>query len=204
MNECVLYVHGKGGSAAEADHYRPLFSCDVVGIDYNGGTPWEAAAQIAEAALALKERYGRLILIANSVGAYFSMCAGIDQMITRAFFISPVVDMERLIGDMMKRRNVTEAELENRRTVPTDAGEALSWDYLRYVREHPVNWSAPTAILCGEKDELIPFAEVAAFAEKTGARLSVMKGGGHWFHTEEQMRFLDDWIKDGMNSHNVQ
>ena len=25
--------------------------------------------------------------------------------------------------------------------------------------------------------------------------LTVMEGGDHWFHTEEQMCFLDEWIK---------
>jgi len=25
--------------------------------------------------------------------------------------------------------------------------------------------------------------------------LTVMKGGEHWFHTKEQMAFLDAWIK---------
>lgn len=31
----VLYIHGKGGSAAEADHYKPLFpACHVIGLDY--------------------------------------------------------------------------------------------------------------------------------------------------------------------------
>ena len=44
----------------------------------------------------------------------------------------------------------------------------------------------------------IPFfagrGDVRAFAEKTGAALTVMPGGEHWFHTDEQMRFLDDWI----------
>ena len=29
----------------------------------------------------------------------------------------------------------------------------------------------------------------------TGAELTVMPGGEHWFHTEEQMRFLDEWIE---------
>ena len=35
---------------------------------------------------------------------------------------------------------------------------------------------------------------MAAFAEKHKAGLTVMQGGEHWFHTEEQMRFLDEWI----------
>ena len=25
-------------------------------------------------------------------------------------------------------------------------------------------------------------------------RLTVMENGEHWFHTEEQMKFLDEWI----------
>ena len=25
-------------------------------------------------------------------------------------------------------------------------------------------------------------------------RLSIMKNGEHWFHTDEQMKFLDEWI----------
>ena len=29
---------------------------------------------------------------------------------------------------------------------------------------------------------------------QTGADVTVMKNGEHWFHTEEQMRFLDEWI----------
>ena len=36
---------------------------------------------------------------------------------------------------------------------------------------------------------------IRAFAEKHGASLTVMKGGEHWFHTEEEMKFLDEWIR---------
>ena len=34
-----------------------------------------------------------------------------------------------------------------------------------------------------------------AFAEQTGAILTVMNDGEHWFHTDRQMEFLDDWIR---------
>ncbi len=38
--EAVVYVHGKGGSADEAVHYKPLFPhCDVIGFDYHSETP---------------------------------------------------------------------------------------------------------------------------------------------------------------------
>ena len=32
-------------------------------------------------------------------------------------------------------------------------------------------------------------------ADQIGATLTVMKGGEHWFHTDNQMAFLDQWIK---------
>ena len=37
---------------------------------------------------------------------------------------------------------------------------------------------------------------ITDFANKHQATLTVMEGGEHWFHTEEQMLFLDNWIKE--------
>ena len=43
MDKAVIYIHGKGGNAEEAIHYKPLFSnCDVIGLDYTAQFPWEA------------------------------------------------------------------------------------------------------------------------------------------------------------------
>ena len=106
--------------------------------------------------------------------------------------------MEKLITDMMKWADVTENELKERKEIKTGFGETLSWEYLCYVREHPVKWDVPTGILYGEKDHLTSFETISAFAERTDAALSVMPGGEHWFHTEEQMRFLDRWIESLM------
>ena len=196
--EAVLYVHGRGGSAAESGHYGPLFpGCEVLGLDYKSFTPWQAGREIREAAEALKARYESVTLVANSIGAYFSLWAGIDEWIRRAWFISPIVDMERLIRDMMGWAGVTEAELRQRRVIPTSFGEELSWDYLCRVRSQPIRWTAPTEILYGSRDELTDYETVSAFAKAHGARLTVMEGGEHWFHTEEQLRFLDDWIRKG-------
>lgn len=196
MSSIVLYVHGKGGSAAESEHYRPLFpGSEVVGLDYRTFTPWETGAEIREAVERLSLESAHVTLIANSIGAFFSMCAGIDAAVERAYFISPIVDMPRLIADMMAWAGVTEAELAARGRIATDFGEELSWDYLRYVREHPVRWNAPTAILYGRRDNLTPFDAIRGFADSHRARLTVMEDGEHWFHTDEQMRFLDDWIR---------
>ena len=196
MKDLVLYIHGKNGSAAESAHYRPLFpDCEVIGLDYRNCTPWETGAEIFDAVERLKDRYKSITLIANSIGAFFSMNAGIDGMIDRACFISPVVDMERLILDMMGWANVTEEQLKAEGVIATAFGEELSWEYLRYVRVHPIRWNVPTAILYGRNDNLTSYETVAAFSKEHSAKLTVMENGEHWFHTEEQMQFLDDWIR---------
>ena len=197
MSEAVLYVHGKGGSAAESEHYAALFpDCAVLGLDDKTFTPWETGPELRAMAEEVAGNYDRLTLIANSIGAFFSMHARLDALVRRAFFISPIVDMERLIGDMLGWAGVTEAELKAKGEIPTAFGETLSWDYLCYVRAHPIRWSAPTAILYGSADNLTSPDTVRAFARRHGAALTVMPGGEHWFHTPEQLRFLDDWIKE--------
>ena len=194
--DAVLYVHGKDGSAAENEHYKPLFpDCEVIGLDYHTFTPWEAGKEIHAAVETLKDSHENIVLIANSIGAYFSMNAGIDGLIQKAYFISPIVDMEKLIGDMMTWAKVTEAELEARGVIHTEFGEDLSWDYLSYVRSHPIEWRAPTKILYGGKDHLTSLETISRFAKTHNADLTVMENGEHWFHTEEQMKFLDDWIR---------
>ena len=100
MKELVLYIHGKGGNAEESEHYKPLFpECEVVGLNYQTFTPWETGKEIREAVIKMNAEYDSITLIANSIGAFFSMNAGIDAMIRSAFFISPIVDMEKLFLD---------------------------------------------------------------------------------------------------------
>ena len=121
MKDLILYIHGKGGSAAECEHYKPLFpDCAVFGLDYQTFTPWETGAEIRAAVEKLKAEYENIILIANSIGAFFSMSAGIDSMIQKAYFISPIVDMEKLIGNMILWANVTEAELKAKGVIRTE------------------------------------------------------------------------------------
>ncbi len=195
MKKLVLYLHGKGGSAGESEHYKALFpGREVLGLDYRGETPWEAGAEIRQAVERLKTEYEEIALAANSIGAWFAMLAGIEGLIRRAYLISPVVDMEKLILGMLRMAAVTEAELEARGRIETGSGETLRWDYLCYVREHPVRWQVPTAVLYGSGDNLTDKETMAAFCETHGAVLTVMEGGEHWFHTEAQMDFLDRWI----------
>ena len=110
-------------------------------------------------------------------------------------FISPIVNMEKLIADMMLWANVTEDKLQSKKEIPTAFGETLSWEYLCYVRRHPIVWNIPTCILYGGKDHLTSRKTISEFAEKQGAGLTVMEDGEHWFHTDAQMQFLDAWIR---------
>ena len=103
MKERIVYVHGKGGSAEEAEHYKPLFpDSEVIGFDYRARTPWEAAKEFSTFFAQQRQGCGSLTLIANSIGAFFALSSLDETLVDRAYFISPVVDMEKLIGDMMR------------------------------------------------------------------------------------------------------
>ena len=177
MSPNLIYIHGQYGSAEEAEHYRQLFpGCEVIGFDYKAQTPWEAEREFAEYFDGLAERVDVSIgIIANSIGAFYAMCALAGRDIAAAYFISPIVDMERI------------------------EGVTLDEEHLRYVRQHPTcDWRVPTHILYGENDNLTSLATISDFARRTGATLDVMPGGEHWFHTPEQMAFLDGWIQSAI------
>lgn len=130
-----------------------------------------------------------------SIGAYFSMLAYADEPIRQALFLSPVVDMARLIRNMMTWFNVSEERLEKEQAIPTPIN-TLYWDYYQYVLSHPVRWDKPTALLYGEKDELCEYAVVKEFAKKHRASVTVVKNSEHFFHTDEQLDFLREWLKE--------
>ena len=201
-----LFVHGKMGCKEEALAFGAL-ACpagwQVVGVDLpeHGSRkdapekllPWTAVPELQSVYRALEQRWRRIGLRANSIGAWLSMLALQEQNIDRALFVSPVVDMENLIGTMMTWAGVTEEELRQKGEIPTQFGETLSWEYLCWAREHPVRWTAPTEILYAGGDTLTSRAVIGAFAAKSGGSLTVMENGEHWFHTEEQLHFLQEW-----------
>ena len=196
MDRALLYVHGMGGSPAEAEQFRPFCpGCEVVGAEIADLTPWGAIGPIRVAFAALRRQHESVSLLANSIGAYFSMLALGDEPVAKAFFISPVVDLERLILGMMKQAGVSEDELRARGEIAQPAGPALSWKYLDFVRSHPLRWEHPTEILYAEGDALIPRDTVETFVVAHNAGLTVMPGGEHWFHAPEQMGFLGRWLR---------
>ena len=138
-----------------------------------------------------------LSLFACSMGAYFSLLAYQNTDLKKALFLSPVVDMERIINNMMTWFDVTPERLQKEGTISTPVGQKLYWDYFCYVKEHPVDtWNADTSILYGADDKVVEFDTISRFAEKFHSTLEIMESGEHYFHTDEQLKFFTHWLHD--------
>ena len=100
MKHALLYIHGKGGSAAETDSFANC--CDgyeLIGVDYDIYLPWETPQLIRAAFTEAAAQYPAVSILANSIGAYFAMLGLFDCPVQKALFISPVLDTEKLIPD---------------------------------------------------------------------------------------------------------
>lgn len=142
-------------------------------------------------------RWAETGLFAVSMGAYFSLLACRGRRISHAWFLSPVVDMERLTRDMMGWFQISEARLEAEGAIPTPMGQTLRWDDFCYIRRRPVDrWPFPTDILRGAGDALAAAETVSAFAERFSCRLRTAEGAEHWFHTAEDLEALSRWLRE--------
>ncbi len=196
MNQAMIYVHGKGGTTAEAEYYKKFFPAhEVIGVDYPSKLPWIASVQVREVYDRLKETHDEISLITNSIGTYFAMLSLQGRNIKKAYCVSTILNMERLITDMMKWANVSEAELQEKKEITTSFGETLSWEYLCFVRNNPIKWDVNTAILYAGGDNLTSRQTVDKFVQSHDASFMVMENGEHWFHTVEQLAFLDEWME---------
>ena len=205
----IVAVHGSQSHKADApiallahraaERGRQVLSFDLPGHgDRKGGDPCKAQNGVADLTAVMayaRGRWGRVGLFGNSLGASFSLLACRDEPPEEAWFLSPVVDMERLIETMMAWSGVTPERLEREQVIPTPMGETLYWDYYRYVREHPVcRWEAPTHILYGAGDTLCERERVEDFARRYGCALEIVPDGEHFFHTGPQLAALSAWL----------
>lgn len=201
-----LYVHGKNGCKEEAERFART-ACEagwqVLAIDLpehgarrNGPEkllPWTAIPEIQAVYARMKPVWAHIRLYGVSIGAWLAMQALQADAPEKALLVSPVVDMEDLITSMMQWANVTEEQLRRAGEIPTDFGETLSWPYLCWVRENPLYWHGRTQVLCGEQDDLTSRTMIERFRQQSGAHLTIMEEGEHWFHTPVQMAVLQSW-----------
>mgnify|MGYP002773129968 CR=1 FL=1 len=210
-SKVYLYIHGKMGCKEEALPFAEL-ACpagyQVLAIDLpehgqrKGSAekflPWFALRDIRLVYQYSVLHWKQVSLRATSIGAWFAMLALEEKPIRNALFVSPVVDMEALIVGMMQGAGVTEEQLQQAGNIPTSFGETLSWTYLCWVREHPLRWKSPTQVLYGDQDNLTSRTELEQFRQQSGAHLTIMEGGEHWFHTPLQLAVLQSWEEENL------
>lgn len=204
-----LSVHGKAGCKEGSEGFAAI-ACkkgwQVLAIDLpehgarrdEKGTfyPWIAVPDLQTVMEYCKQRWPHIALRASSIGVWFSMLALADEPLESTLFVSPILDMNTLIADMMGWAGVTVERLEQEGTIPTSFGETLSWRSLTYAKAHPITaWRHKTAILYAGKDNLTARATVDGFTARFGCGLTVMPDGEHWFHTKEQLAVLDGWYE---------
>lgn len=206
-----LYIHGKNGCKEEAERFaNTACACgwQVLAIDLpehgsrkNGPeklVPWVVIPELQAVYARMQPVWPHIRLYGVSIGAWFAMQALQAEKLEKAMLVSPVVDMEALITKMMQGTNVTEAQLQAAGKIPTSFGETLSWPYLCWVREHPLQWHTPTQVLYGDKDALTSRAVMERFRQESGARLTIMEGGEHWFHTPLQLAVMQSWEEEDL------
>jgi pimeloyl-ACP methyl ester carboxylesterase len=209
-DKVFLYVHGQSGNKEEAEAFaRRACQCSwqVLSIDLPGHGerkgedeqfyPWYVVPELSSVMTYVRTRWKEVNLFANSIGAWFSMLAFKDEELAKCLFVSPILDMPRLISNMMTWAGVSEERLKEELVIATGFGQPLSWEYLQYARNNPVSGlSDHIFILYGEKDNLTEPDVVKGFTERFGCELTIMEEGEHWFHTDEQLEALDAWTEN--------
>ena len=155
-----LYLHGKNGCKEEAERFAAT-ACEagwqVLAIDLpeHGARensperllPWVAVPEIEAVYARMKPVWAHIRLYGVSIGAWLAMQALQGDAPEQALLVSPVVDMEALITNM----------------------------------------------LYGDRDALTSRTMIERFRQESGAHLTIMEGGEHWFHTPVQMAVLQTW-----------
>lgn len=203
-----IHVHGKMSrkeyakdfaDIAEEKGYQTL-SFDLAGHGerINSGCRCDVWSGIDDLRMIYGYVYGKwksISLYACSIGAYFSLNAYNDIRFEQCLFQSPIVDMERLVKNMMLWSGVTEQRLYEEQEIETDI-DTLRYDYYRYILSHPIErWSSPTVILYGGKDNLQPLGSVKAFSEKFGATLTVSENSEHPFMSPDDLGVTQRWLR---------
>jgi alpha-beta hydrolase superfamily lysophospholipase len=203
-----LVVHGKSSCKEDAERFATIAvdkGYQVISFDlpeHGERASLERACTVQNGVQDLRtvmdyvrQNWNSVSLFATSLGAYFSLVAYRDVDFDKCLFSSPILNMQRLIENMMRWFNVTPEQLQVQCEIPTPIGETLSWDYYRYVREYPVEvWNSPTAILYPELDNLTEPEVVDEFAERFGARVQRVAGSEHYMHSDAELAIMDAWM----------
>lgn len=192
----VIYIHGQHGSAKEASDFDYLKGeYDVFGLDYKNGQPWEVKDDLVKEFKKLTKGYDEIIVIANSIGAFYTYEYLSDFKIKQAFFISPIPSMFQITVDMMNMNGIKDKELEKKRFIRLDDGRVLSYEFYQHIANDEDHWTVPTEILYGSFDEMVYIGTMSEFLENhPQSRLTVLKDAMHHMASDEEKEFIKNWI----------
>ncbi|AUN13578.1 alpha/beta hydrolase [Paraclostridium sordellii] len=161
---------------------------------------WDCVRELNLIMNYVKQNWNNISLFACSMGAYFSLLAYKDDFIKQSLFISPVLNMKRIIDNMMLWFDIDEEYLKSKQIVKTPIGQNLYWDYYCYVKDNPIDkWNIPTNILYGLKDDLCESDIVFKFVKRFNCNITIMNKGEHYFHTQEQLKFFKQWVDESIH-----
>ena len=191
---CFVYIHGLYGNSEEINFYSFLANkYDVIGLDYEDGNPWEVKDKIIHEFSKISKRYKNVYLIANSIGAFYAYRYLSSFKIKKAFFISPLVNMRKIIDKMMKKNGITLEKFKNEKIIVLENGQTISFDFYQSLNNED-RWDVKTHILYGQKDKLVNHEEIINFASSHNCSLTILKNGNHYFHTPRQLKYIKKWI----------
>ena len=195
-DKVVVYIHGLHGSAKEARDFHFLKDkYDIKGVNYEDGNPWEVGPVIKRKFSKLIRLYKEVIVVANSLGAFYAYEYLSEFNIKKAFFISPIASMFQSIVDIMTAHKIKDIDLEKKKIIKVDKETTLSYDFYQHVANEDDKWAVPTEILYGAFDDVVYFSTMMDFLEKHPlAKLTVKEGSEHYFHTDEEKEFIKEWI----------
>ena len=196
-DKVVIYIHGLHGSFKEAEDYHYLKDFDVVGLDYKDGNAWEVGPIVKEEFKRLIEPYQEVVVIANSIGAFYAYEYLSEFKIKQAFFVSPIASMSQIIANYYLSGQISKEELKEKGFVIAKDGTTFSYDFCELYSnsDYHANWDIHTDILYGEHDELVYIENIADFlAAHPKSKLTIKRGAEHYFHTKEEKNFIKKWI----------
>ena len=211
-DKVYIYVHGKMGSKENAEHFAEIAisrGYQVVSFDLpeHGERkeeaysimPWNAVQDLKDISNYTFNKWKEINLYACSLGVYFRLLAYKDMNINKSLFQCPVLNMQKLISNMMGWFNITEEQLKIEKEIPTTIGETLYWDYWVYANENPVDeWKSKTYILYPSKDNLTDRETVDNFMNTHSVYLTVLDNAEHYFKQEKHLKELEVWLQNNI------
>lgn len=210
-DKVYLCVHGKMSSKEAAGGIAEVaarLGCQTISFDLPGHGErkheqarcdiWNGVRDLTVVGDYVFARWKEVSLYACSLGAYFSLHAYQGRDIRKCLFQSPIVDMEYLIGQMMKWFDISEERLEREREIDTPI-DVMTWDYYQYVKAHPVQaWDADTHILFAGLDTLQSREVMADFAQRFDCGLTIAEDSDHPFMEAGDGAIVTKWLQENM------